>query len=83
MSESTLAVLVKVDYIVISSAVVRRVLVERVGGFGEDMRLRGASKTKNYWRRVGAVSRLACIPEPLLAYREHGGSMMAGIPTSP
>jgi glycosyltransferase involved in cell wall biosynthesis len=81
VSSDSLAALVKVNFVLISSAVARRELLEHVGGFTEDIRLRGV-EDYDLWLRVRAVSRLAYLPEPLLAYRRHRGSMMAGVPTS-
>jgi FkbM family methyltransferase len=46
-----------------------------------DVRLRGF-EDYDLWLRIRAVSRLAYLPEPLLAYRRHTGSMMAGVPPS-
>ena len=79
VSSDSLAALVNVNFVVISSAVARGELLERVGGFTEDIRLRGV-EDYDLWLRVGAVSRLAYLAEPLLAYRRHRGSMMAGVP---
>jgi glycosyltransferase involved in cell wall biosynthesis len=81
VTSNSLAGLVKVNFVVISSAVARRELVERVGGFTEDIRLRGV-EDYDLWLRIGAISRLAYLPEPLLAYRRHEGSIMAGVPMS-
>jgi glycosyltransferase involved in cell wall biosynthesis len=79
--EDTLAALLEDNFVVNSSAVARRELVERVGGFSEDIRLRGV-EDYDLWLRVGAVSRLAYLPEPLVAYRRHEASVTAGVPNS-
>ncbi len=76
-----LAALLEANFIVASSAVARRELVERVGGFSEDVRLRGV-EDYDLWLRLGALSQLAYLPEPLVAYRRHGASVTTGVPTS-
>lgn len=77
----TFSALLEANFVVNSSAVARRELVERVGGFSEDTRLRGV-EDYDLWLRVGALSRLAYLPVPLLAYRRHPTSVTAGVPAS-
>lgn len=77
-SGEVLAELVTVNFVIVSSAIARRRLVERAGGFGEDSRLRGI-EDYDLWLRLAAVSKFAYVAEPLLAYREHRGSMRTGV----
>lgn len=51
-----------------SSAVVRRECLDRVGLFAEDLEV---SEDWDLWRRLGAVTRVAAVREPLVQYRQH------------
>jgi glycosyltransferase involved in cell wall biosynthesis len=78
-SGNVLEQLLDVNFVIVSSAVVRRKLVDQVGGFREDERLRGI-EDYDLWLRVGAISELVYLPEALLRYREHAGSMRMEVP---
>lgn len=55
-----------------SSAVVRRSVLERVGGFDEEL---STSADWDMWRRVACHYEIEIVPEPLTVYRQHGSSM--------
>lgn len=78
-SGDVLEQLLDVNFVIASSAIVRRELIERVGGFSEDFRLH-AVDDYDLWLRVAAISRVAYLPEPLLSYREHDRSIHRGVP---
>jgi glycosyltransferase involved in cell wall biosynthesis len=54
-----------------SATVVRRALVEKVGGFSEDLRFNGAEDYDLWLRLAEAGGRFAYLPEVLGAYRVH------------
>jgi len=62
------------NFVIVSTAVVRRSLLERVGVFAEEPLLRGV-EDYDLWLRVAAVSEVAYLPTPLARYREHSASM--------
>jgi glycosyltransferase involved in cell wall biosynthesis len=66
--------LIDENFVIVSSAVVRRELFECAGLFSEDPRLRGV-EDYDLWLRVSAVSDVAYLSDPLLKYREHRESM--------
>jgi len=55
-----------------SSAVIRRELLERVGGF--DIRL-STSADRDLWIRLAAVTKFGFLGDPLVKYRLHPGQM--------
>ncbi len=57
-----------------SAVLVRRALLERLGGFDDAFTARGDWEM---WTRLARVARVACVPEPLTFYREHPGNMTA------
>jgi len=77
-SGDVLAKLLDANFVIISAAVTRRELVERVGGFTEDARLRGV-EDYDLWLRLAATTQVSYLSEPLLAYREHSGNMRVGV----
>ena len=68
--------LLRVNFIINSSVVVRRTLVERVGSFSEAPELR--HEDYDLWLRIAAVSEVVYLPETLMVYREHLGSVRRG-----
>jgi glycosyltransferase involved in cell wall biosynthesis len=78
-SGKVLEQLLDVNFVIVSSAVVRRELIDQAGGFREDVRLRGI-EDYDLWLRVSAVSEVVYLPEALLQYREHAGSMRMEVP---
>jgi glycosyltransferase involved in cell wall biosynthesis len=67
------------NFIVNSSAVTRRGLFEQAGRFSEDPRLR-AVEDYELWLRLASLSEVAYLPDALLLYREHGGSLRRRMP---
>lgn len=55
-----------------SSPVVRRSVLEKVGGFDEAL---STSADWDLWRRVACHYEIEFVPEPLTIYRQHGSSM--------
>ena len=78
-SGDVLAELLDVNFVVNSSAVARRELVEQAGAFSEDPRLR-AVEDYDLWLRVAATCEVVYLPEALVGYREHGGSVRGRVP---
>jgi glycosyltransferase involved in cell wall biosynthesis len=68
--------LVQQNFIVTSSVLVRRSLLDEHGAFDADPRMRG---TEDYelWLRLLAHSEFASVDEPLLAYRVHAKQLSA------
>jgi glycosyltransferase involved in cell wall biosynthesis len=66
--------LLRVNFIINSSAIVRRTLVEAVGCFSESSDLR-ALEDYDLWLRIAAASEVAYLPDALILYREHPGSV--------
>ena len=64
------------NFVITSTAVIRRSLLERVGIFSEDPLLRGV-EDYDLWLRIAAASMIYYIPEPLAIYRDHTGSIRA------
>jgi glycosyltransferase involved in cell wall biosynthesis len=71
--------LLDVNFIIRSSAVARRTVIERVGRFSEALELR-TTDDYDMWLRVAALSEVYYLPEALLGYREHAGSVRVGFP---
>jgi GT2 family glycosyltransferase len=71
---SSLDSLLADNFVIVSTAVVRRSILERVGRFAEEPLLRGV-EDYDLWLRVAAVSEVVYLPEPLALYREHDASM--------
>jgi glycosyltransferase involved in cell wall biosynthesis len=55
-----------------SSVMIKRVVLEAVGGFREDLRL---AFDYDLWLRVAAEYRIISLSEPLAQYRLHGGNL--------
>jgi hypothetical protein len=81
VSGDVLAELLGVNFVVDSSVVARRSLIERAGGFTELKHMRGVDDY-DLWLRIAANTRIVYLPESLVYYREHGGSMRIGVPRS-
>lgn len=62
--------LIKDNFIITSSCIVKKELLERVGPFSEDNILRGI-EDYNLWLKVGMVSDIYYMHEPLCFYRMH------------
>ena len=60
-----------------SGFVVRRALVDRVGGFDEEL---STSADWDLFVRIAGQARVGFIPDPLLQYRLHGSNMHTQIP---
>lgn len=54
------------------SAMIRRTYFEQVGGYRHDAM---PAEDLDLWLRLGEVSQLACLPDVLLRYRLHAGSV--------
>jgi glycosyltransferase involved in cell wall biosynthesis len=78
-SGDVLEELLDVNFVVNSSTVARRELVERVGAFSEDPRLR-AVEDYDLWLRLGATCEVVYLAEELVGYREHRESVRADVP---
>lgn len=78
-SGNVLGALLEVNFVIVSSALARRKLVEETGCFTQDPTLRGV-EDYDLWLRLGSVAEIAFLPEPLLDYREHGGGLRLGVP---
>lgn len=73
--------LLGVNFVVNSSAMVRRTLVEKAGFFSESPRLR-AVEDYDLWLRIAAISDVVYLPEPLVLYRDHDESLRSGVSRS-
>jgi glycosyltransferase involved in cell wall biosynthesis len=78
-SGEVLEQLLEVNFVVNSSAVTRRTLIERAGAFSEDPRLR-AVEDYDLWLRLGATCEVVYLAEVLVGYREHSESLRAHVP---
>ena len=78
-SGDVLEKLLDVNFVVNSSAVARRELVQRAGGLSEDPRLR-AVEDYDLWLRLAATGKVVYLAESLAGYREHGESLRADVP---
>jgi glycosyltransferase involved in cell wall biosynthesis len=61
-----------------SAWLVRRPLLQDVGGFDEDLRAR---QDWDLWIRLAAITRIGAVAEPLLSLRHHDGPRTASDPT--
>lgn len=68
--------LLKDNFVITSTAVVRRSMLEQVGAF-EEITLLRALEDYDLWLRVAAVSEVYYIPEPLAIYRNSPASIRA------
>jgi len=68
--------LLKDNFVITSTAVVRRSMLEQVGVFEETTLLR-ALEDHDLWLRIAAVSEVYYIPEPLALYRNNPASIRA------
>ena len=59
--------LVQQNYIILSSAMIRRVVLERSGLFNENLT---PAEDYEFWLRIGALGEIWNIPEPLLIYQD-------------
>ena len=64
-----LARLVKKNFIPTSSVMVKRQVVDELGGFNTDIRF---SEDLELWGRIAAYHPIACLPDVLTQYRRHG-----------
>jgi glycosyltransferase involved in cell wall biosynthesis len=64
------------NYIGPSSVVVRRALLDAVGGFDEDRQLRGV-EDYDLWLRLAERTLFGCVDRPLYWYRIHSGNLSA------
>ncbi len=62
----------KGNFVITSTVVARKQLVDRAGKFSEDPVLR-AAEDFDLWLLIAAMSGVYYIPDPLAAYREQGG----------
>lgn len=62
------------NFIIASSAIVRRSVLNRTGFFTEERLLRGI-EDYDLWLRVASISEVHYLADPLVIYREHPGSM--------
>ncbi len=69
------------NFVIVSTVVARRKVIEQVGGFAEEPLLRGV-EDYDLWLRIAAISGIAYLPEPLALYREHPSSMRLEVPRS-
>lgn len=81
VSGNVLAALLKVNFVITSSAITRRDLAESAAGFAEDARLRGVEDYE-LWLRIAATNGVVYLAEPLLSYRRHDESVGAAVPAS-
>ena len=58
----------------VGAGMIRRELIERVGGFREDLL---QAEDYQLWIRLAAITDFAFLPRTLLLYRQHGASTMA------
>jgi glycosyltransferase involved in cell wall biosynthesis len=68
-SGAVLLDLIHGNFVIASTAVIRRTLLTEVGSFSEDPSLK-AMEDYDLWLRVAAVSRVRYLPEPLAIYRD-------------
>jgi teichuronic acid biosynthesis glycosyltransferase TuaG len=66
--------LLKDNFVITSSVIVRRDLVKRAGGFSEDPRLRGI-EDYDLWLRVAAITDFCYVDEELLLYEHSVASL--------
>jgi Glycosyltransferase like family 2 len=80
-SGAVLADLIRDNFVIASTAVVRRAQVEKVGGFTEEPLLRGV-EDYDLWLRIATEAHVIYLREPLAVYREHPSSMRQEVPRS-
>ena len=80
-SGAVLEQLLDANFVIRSSAVMRRTLVEDLHGFSEAPELR-TTDDYDMWLRIAALSDVVYLREALLGYREHAGSVRKGFPRS-
>jgi glycosyltransferase involved in cell wall biosynthesis len=64
--------LFQTNFIVVPGTMVRRSVLEAVGGFDESL---PSVEDYDLWLRIAAVSTIGMLPEALARYRVHGGQM--------
>jgi len=60
------------NFVCMSSAIMRRSVLDKVGSLDEDLRM---SEDFDYWLRVACFFPFAFVDEPLVRYRVHGGQV--------
>jgi len=65
------------NFIYPSTVLLRRALLEQVGGFDTSLK---SAEDYDMWLRVARVSRLAGVPAKLVEIRQHGSNMSLNIP---
>lgn len=73
-SGHVLADLLKDNFIINSSVLVRRSAIDQAAIFSENPELR-ALEDYDLWLRIAMITKICFILEPLLSYRDHGGSI--------
>ena len=71
--------LLDTNFVIASTVLVRRGLVDEAGGFSEEPLLR-AVEDYDLWLRLAVVTRFAYLPTPLALYREHAGAIRGTVP---
>jgi glycosyltransferase involved in cell wall biosynthesis len=66
--------LIRENFVIASTALVRRTMIDRAGSFCEDRRAR-AVEDYDLWLRIASISDIAYIPEPLAIYRDVADSI--------
>jgi glycosyltransferase involved in cell wall biosynthesis len=66
--------LLRDNFVITSTTVIRRSLLDVAGVFSDDLLLRGV-EDYDLWLRIAAISALHYVPEPLAVYRDHGTSI--------
>lgn len=74
LGDDPLARLLRGNFIVASSVLCRRDVLDRAGPFSENPRLR-AVEDYEQWLRCGALASIAYLPEPLTRYRVHASGI--------
>ena len=77
IGQGLLGDLLRENFIIASSVLVRRKLVDQAGGFCEDPRLR-ALEDYDLWLRVATCARVHYIHEPLVLYRDDPDTSLRG-----
>ena len=73
-SGAVLADLIRDNFAVLPTVVIRRSVLQRTGPFGCDPLLRGI-EDYDLWLRIAALAEVRYLDEPLAVYRDHAGSM--------
>ncbi|VVB63830.1 Glycosyltransferase like family 2 [uncultured archaeon] len=74
MQGNLLTELLNDNFIITSSCVVRRTLLDLIGEFSEEELLRGV-EDYDLWLRASLKTEICYIPEPLVVYRDQGDSI--------